>query len=84
LARQARAVDRQAFHHPHHVVPRLGEGDFLDPLDHVEFARPRIAPFGHPAQRARRTGVVGGGDEDEVLAEGLDQLGEVALPIVAL
>ena len=62
----ARAVNGQAFGHPHHIVLRLAERDHLYPVDDIDVALARVAVGVHPARWTRGAGVIRGRDHDHI------------------
>ena len=70
-------VDLVVFHHPLHVAARLGEGDALDPVDHlVDVLAARIAIALDPFLGAARTGIVAGEGQHIGAVEAAELLAE--------
>ena len=76
---QPRAVKLQRLHDLHHILPRLGEGDALDPVDRVDLRIARVAELLHPVGDPAAAGVIGGERQEIGAVIAVDQLAEMRL-----
>src|SRR3990170_121741 len=78
-ARQPRAVKLERLHDLHHVLPGLGEGDALDPVDGIDLRIARVAegldPFGDTAS-AR---IIGGKRQEIGAVVAVDEIAQMRL-----
>src|SRR5947209_7490049 len=74
---EAGAVDLQVLHQALDVVARLGEGDELNPIDHVDLGVARVAMGLDPVEDAAAAGIIGREGHHIGAAEAVEELAEM-------
>ena len=77
--RQPRAVKLQRFHDFHHVLPGLGEGDALDPVDGIDLRIARVAEALNPFGNASSARIIGGKRQEIGATVTVDEVAQMCL-----